>query len=276
MLKYDEIKDTITNKLGIVDIPSYQTYIDTLRGRLLTEEEIALLSPDNVNSRDFWKVCLELFGPDPIAHSGFGKFPNQQEHAFKRNLVLAAKSGITDYILLYKALTTESVLEIGTGFGTLREFIRLTSTMSYTGIDVVNPENFNDVVLAKENGTFPDEDPRVNSSKFGLAIAHNVFQHMSRRQINSYVLGVQERLAPNGIFIFNVMLSDERKLYFRSREGHRYMAHYGQFVKIPSFSDFYENVVDSFEYKDHRLIHPGFYVFRCWNRGQNQGRQNEI
>ena len=67
MIKYVEIKRILTNEFGFHNLKDYQKWIDEVRPTISPNSElIQRLSPDNVDCRDFWKVCEELFGIDPV------------------------------------------------------------------------------------------------------------------------------------------------------------------------------------------------------------------
>lgn len=248
ILEYEEIKDIIKQKLNIVDKDNLQTRMDKYKNycreffsgkRLVSKEEEELLSPDNINCTDFWALSQNLFGNDPISHTLFGSLPNQVRHSNIRNLYLANQAGILNY-LLDRALFVGNILEIGTGLGSIRNFVLTCCDLKYTGIDLINYLGVGDVIEIKGDGLCLEKMFREN--KFDIVVCHNTFQHLSIKQQQSYLENIPKIMSKEGSFIVNTPLTIENPtaltLYIRNKEGKQFITQYGQFTAVPTEEEF--------------------------------------
>ena len=82
MKKAQEIRRILTEDLGFTDLAAYQKWIEQVRPTVQpTAEHIERLSPDNIDCRDFWKVCEELYGDDPVCNVAVPSVPMTSETA---------------------------------------------------------------------------------------------------------------------------------------------------------------------------------------------------
>ena len=69
MKAYHEIKRILVTELGFHDLAAYTKWVAEVRPTLRpTPEAVLRLSPDEVDCRDFWRVCDNLFGTDPVCN----------------------------------------------------------------------------------------------------------------------------------------------------------------------------------------------------------------
>ena len=101
-----EIRHIFTDEFGFRNLRDYQCWIQQVRPAISpTPELVDRLSPDVVDCRDFWKVCEELFGIDPVYNQslrpkvGVVPFPIEtRSDANRMNLRLAKSLGITAFL----------------------------------------------------------------------------------------------------------------------------------------------------------------------------------
>jgi hypothetical protein len=235
VLEYAQIKDVLINRLGLKDLAAYKRYLDSYLNsgspKLITKEEIELLSPDNVNNYDFWKLAEEMFGVDPVYNTDFGEQAASLDEANRRNLAFARLTGALNVIDAWKHLSL-SLLEIGAGYGNFKSYVMCTTNFQYTGVDVYPKAE--GVLSTLPNGMLPDE---VKAKKFNIVYSSNVFQHISSKQRLAYLLDIKNMLHDGGFFIFNLFLAISSPKV-PSWDGRPYMQNYGQWVEIPLYQEF--------------------------------------
>ena len=235
MLEYPQIKEIMVNRLGLRDLNSYKQYLDSYldpsKQKMITQEDVDLLSPDNVNNYDFWKLAEEIFGVDPVYNTGFGKEMADLDEANRRNLDIARLTGALNVIDAWKHIKLP-LLEIGAGYGNFKSYVMCNTIFDYTGVDVY-PKAAG-IKRTLPNGMLPDE---IKARKFGIVYSSNVFQHISPKQRLGYLLDAKEMLHENGFLIFNLFLALTPPKA-PSWDGRHYMQNYGQWVEIPRYQDF--------------------------------------
>lgn len=233
MKNYDEIKDIIVNRLGLKSMDDYRKYSEQFYGenpKQITKEDVELLSPDNVNCKDFWLVVEELFGSDCVSNTLFGREPDNIVESNRRNMMMAHINGTINLLHLYMRRPYK-ILEIGAGYGAFRNFVESSTIMEYTGVDVL--PKIKGIEATKEDGTFTDEQ---KSRKYDIVYSSNVFQHFSDRQREQYISDVSNMLDEKGpkLFVMNIMLDLNVAEKYRAEDGNVYLCHYGQFTPIPT------------------------------------------
>jgi 2-polyprenyl-3-methyl-5-hydroxy-6-metoxy-1,4-benzoquinol methylase len=230
------IKNTIENKLGIKTIEEYNAYKRRIWDEPVSMDEIENLSPDKIDSGEFWKYCDETdeFKFDTVA---FGVSSNGGiKEANEKNFCIASELGIFSDILKYRNCMF-NVLDIGAGFGMLKEELaRYIPNAVYYGVDV-HPK-FEGCIKVTDC-ILPDE---ITEKKYAFVVACNVFQHLSIRQRRTYY----EQIAKicNGYFVLTNQIdfmyeSDTKKrMGFKCKDNdRRYMCHYGQFTEIQTMDE---------------------------------------
>ena len=245
---YSEIKDIIVNRLGLRDQASYKTYCatfeDKVNPRIPTAEEIALLDPDVIDNRDFWRVAEEIFDTDPVANCQYGT-PLSIMSGNRRNLLYAHTSGIIGYLEYLKYLMPRArVLEIGAGYGSLRNWVEVNTQFEYHGVDVY--PKLRDIEPTAPSG-FMTEATKLR--QFDAVVSSNVFQHLSVNQRRTYYRDIHTVLAPDGFFFFNVTTDTYAPdSPFRDGQGRMWMRHYGQFTEIQKAEDIRKDLTPYFYY----------------------------
>jgi hypothetical protein len=269
MKKHDEIKRILTEDLGFTDLAAYQRWIATERPRIKpTPERIERLSPDAIDCRDFWRVCEELFGDDPVFNAAVaprdGRLPHPVEGRMdenRMNLRLARSLGITAF-LDENADKRLKILEIGPGFGSIKNYIETHTNHVYTGIDVY--PRIPDVLEATEEGLIPRSFIEGGHNAYSYVISHNVFQHLSAKQRSRYYRDARVLLHPGALFIFNLSVDAGKGFaLLRDAQGTAWCDHYGQYTLIPKVSDVHDELRAGFDVLYVVQRHDGLFNFVC-------------
>ena len=276
MKSYQEIKDIITNQLGITDLKSYEAWsqrflwagqIPDQQPRKPSQEDIDLLSPDNIDNNAFWRIAEELFQTDPVANCQ-GKTPLSVAEANKENLNIYHLDGITGFINVayskWNALQnrTYPLLEIGPGYGAFREWLDKQGGWEYYGADVY--PRITGVDATQPNGLL---DEITLNRRYAVVVACNVFQHLSVNQRIHYYRDIQKCLMPQGHFIVNMMVDDGRVTSHRSEYGAVYCRHYGQLTLIQRRAEIESDLGRFFALDSVVSRHQGTWLtFRCTHK----------
>lgn len=269
MKGYREIKRIMVDELGFCDLVAYQKWVSDVRPHIRpTPEAIARLSPDAVDCRAFWKVCDELFGSDPVCNVAVapevGRLPYAIETPMdvnRMNLRLAKSLGITAF-LEENAQARLKVLEIGPGYGSLKNFIETHTNHAYTGVDAV--PRVPGVIETTQEGLLPRDLVAREVGSFSYVISSNVFQHLSAAQRARYVEDAGALLHAGGIFIFNLTVDTAKvPAYARDVNGTAWAVHYGQYTPIPKGGAAYDLASEPFNILYFTQRYDGLCNFVC-------------
>jgi hypothetical protein len=268
----EEIRRILVEDFGFTNLEAYGRWIRDVRpGLSLTPALVAKLSPDKIDCRAFWQVCDSLFGIDPVHNvmlaPEVGQLPypiETREDANRMNLRLAKTFGITSF-LEETAHRRLKVLEIGPGFGSLKNYVETATEHVYTAIDVC--PRFAGVIEATAEGFASDAFVATGEGSFSYVVSTNVFQHLSARQRSRWYLDARRLLHPEGLFIFNVLV-DTAKISARARdrEGNAWCDHYGQFTEIPKLGPLHDELGGLFRILYVTQRYDGVMNFVCQKR----------
>jgi hypothetical protein len=267
MKQYEEIRQALVQGFGFTDLQAYRRWVAQDRANLvLTSELIERLSPDNVDCRDFWRVCDELFALDPVCNvtvdPAVGRLPHAIEtrmDANRMNLRFAKSFGITSF-LEENAQQRLKVLEIGPGYGSLMNFVETHTNHEYTGVDVL--PRIPGVVEATAEGFIPEPLIQRDAASFSYVVSSNVFQHLSSKQRQRYYEDARALLVRGGLFIFNLCVDTGKVGYLRDSAGNAWCDHYGQFTAIPK-GDIYGELAALFGVLYVTQRYDGVFNFVC-------------
>jgi hypothetical protein len=270
MKQYAEIRRTLIEDFGFLDLPAYRRWVEVERSSLvLTDELLGRLSPDSIDCRDFWRACDELFNLDPVCNvavaPSVGRLPYAIEtraDANRMNLRFAKSFGITSF-LEENAQQRLKVLEIGAGYGSIKHFIETQTNHEYLGIDVV--ARVPGVVEATAAGLIPEELLKREAGLHSYVISSNVFQHLSSKQRAHYYDAARGLLMRGGLFIFNLCVDTGKVNYLRDKAGNAWCDHYGQFTAIPK-ADIYAELAKMFNVLYVTQRYDGVFNFVCQKR----------
>ena len=169
--------------------------------RVVDKELVDRLSPDNIDSTEFWKEANKSFPLFSIC----GHPVKNKEEANNVNNLVAKQHGavdrlshkLNDYI---RQGTCAKILEIGPGFGNIYELLKDHSLVDYWSIDVY-PLFDHDQMYLTDGKTIPEHIDHID-----VVYAINVFQHLSKKQRSSYYKQIFNRLNAGGEFIFNMFV----------------------------------------------------------------------
>jgi hypothetical protein len=269
---YAEIKRILVDELGFSRLEDYKRWIDETRPKIApTTDRIDRLSPDNVDCRDFWRVCDELFGADPVCNVAItpavGKLPHPIESdmdANRTNLRLAKSLGIT-FFLDENANSRLKTLEIGPGYGSLKHYIETHTQHLYTGVDVF--PRIPGLVQATAQGTLPQSMIEQERGEYSYVVSSNVFQHLSARQRSTYFRDVHVLLHDGGIFLFNLHVDTGKfPAHMRDAQGNAWCDHYAQYTLIPKPRPLHDELSSLFEILYLTQRYDSLFNFVCQKR----------
>jgi hypothetical protein len=267
-----EIRRVLTKELGFHNLQDYKKWIEEVRPTIaLTPEVIDRLSPDAVDCRDFWKVCDEIFGTDPVYNGsiqptvGVVPYPvESRSDANRMNLRLAKSLGITAFLDENASLRLKT-LEIGPGFGSLKNYIETHTAHIYTGFDVC--PRLPDVLETTAEGLIPESFIEKETGQFAYVVSSNVFQHLSSRQRSRYYQDAHSLLCGAGLFMFNLHVdTGKSSQHIRDAEGRAWCDHYCQFTMIPKPADLYAELTALFSILYVTQRYDGLFNFVCQKR----------
>jgi len=241
MKTYDEIRRIITEHFGIVDLRAYSDWLSKWRSGewTPTEEDINLLSPDEIDCFDFWKVTEDLFGIDGVCNTVDSRITADlsKMNGNRGNLNIARCLGCLNGIdqLAHEKL---NILEYGAGYGSFRNYVEATTQFNYSGWDVY--PKVSDIRQTTHAGYLPEEFVEINRGQFHFVFASNVLQHVSTKQKLQFFSDAHKLLCINGQLIINIPI-----LPLNSHS--KYMTLYGQFVEMPTQNMFFGWVTDKFD-----------------------------
>ncbi len=261
----EEFKEIIEGNYGIKDLKTYEDYKMKVGNKGITKAEIELLSPDNVNSCSFWEYIEKNpeIAKDAIA---FGVTKDRtREDVNRQNLGLAISLNAMSFVLLYANEVGMPLLDIGAGYGMMKEFVEKYTKARYTGVDVY-PKFDGVLQVGPDGSTLP---PEIMNAWFGIVISVNVFQHLSIKQRRHYYEQIAKILHPAG-GIFTVTISTYNKTsgvrmpFMCKEDGKGYMCHYGQYVECQSYQEVIADLTKHFSILSlaHRTCDDSF-TFHC-------------
>jgi hypothetical protein len=267
MLGYQEIKSIIIDKLGLKDMATYRAYIEATFKKTtpISQEEIELLSPDNIDNNAFWRIVEEVFGVDCVANTEYGKVNLSIDEGNQRNLSMARWSGVLNPVDEWRYHRDMPILEIGAGYGSFKHYVQNTTACKYHGVDVY--PKIQGVFPTLPNGLLPEE---YRTKQFWVIYSSNVFQHLSSKQRTAYFQDVHHMLGKGGMFSFNMMatwrppaVNDDKGIAY---DGKVYLRHYGQFTEIPYYHTLREELDRYYEVLYETRRHDGLITFTCYKR----------
>jgi hypothetical protein len=228
MKKYNEIKQIITEHFKITSLEEYSKWLARWRSKewIPTSEDKELLSPDVVDCHDFWKVVEDLFGDDCVCNAVEGNVYEDRMGANRNNLSIARTSGLIaaiDELKFYKA----NLLEVGAGYGSLKNYVETTTRFSYTGFDVL--PKISGIRESTREGNLPEDFVKAHEGTFNIVASTNVFQHFSPKQKIKLIDDASVLLSDGGYLLINLPVD-----YSVPPQEPRYMTLYGQFIGMPS------------------------------------------
>lgn len=225
MKGYEEILAGIES-LGIVDEETNTKFARATQEKALngtlTMEEANFLSPEHVDNRAFWKIIDEKFNHSVMGKGGLPGPLKEKDIPLinRRNLFLAHQTGVLACVPLVRSETEHNVLEIGSGYGNVRDYVKgCIPFANYIGVDV-NPK-IPEAVEANPDGTMPSV---VKDREYDHIICTNVFQHLTRGQVMSYISNSYGLLRKGGMFSFN---------FSPAKVVNDCVVHYGQITLLP-------------------------------------------
>lgn len=257
----DEIKKIITEHFGITSFEVYKEWLAKWRKGEYnpTPEDMALLHPDNVNCKDFWSVAEELFGSDCVCNAADGDPATLFDivKGGRTNLDIARGSGNLIFIDRNRHYNAR-LLELGTGYGSFRNYVETTTGFEYVGFDVL--PKISGVLPTTEDGFIPPEYVKDNASKFDIVFSSNVLQHLSLKQKTRFVEDAAVLLKERGLLLINVPV-------YYGQVSKRYMVMYGQFIDIEDQKTMGDLLGKNFYIVSTTIIHyNGSTGFNCVRR----------
>jgi len=208
---------------------------------IVDDHIVERLSPDNIDSRDFWKKAVETFPLFSIC----GGAPEEYTVEGANEMNLKMHVGIGAFGRLIEFLNEEierknqtQMLEIGPGYGNVcKQIEQGAQFVTYHAIDV-HPLFEHPRIYQTDGNTIPDEIP----SRLDVVYAINVFQHLSRKQRSAYYQQIYDRLVPGGVFIFGMfVMTPENEDWpvwgLKDKKGNYYTQFYRQLTEVDRIED---------------------------------------
>ena len=212
--------------VGWNTLDDYHNYLNSVEDKLILEE----LHPDKTSPKIFWEASDYHFGTDPVCNhnKNYTRILDVREANYQ-NHQLALYTGMAGQTIglatiLYNTFGKIDIAEIGCGYNCIDSLYneienRYYTKTSYTGFDIIKRENTN-LEIEGEDGTFSDEQVKKYTEVFNLFYSSNTFQHLSKKQIESYLKQVYTMLPYGGYF--NMMYVDDVQRTY----------HYGQVIEM--------------------------------------------
>jgi len=232
MLNKEQIINTIENQLCIKSEKDFGDYFNRKLQEGVTDAEVALLSPDNIDNTAFWEYLESKYNLAVCGYNLGEQF--SKDNADYMNYVLAVQSGITNQLrvgIIYKDMQKKErpiVLEIGPGYGNIYSTLKGWCA-EYHMCDVY--PRFDGIIKSNGHG-IPEE---LKCRKYDHIFAFNVFQHLTHKQRLNHYRDIAELLDPLGSFAFTIQVdTDYIKKIRNTNHNQTYICHYGQYTTIPS------------------------------------------
>jgi hypothetical protein len=271
----EEFKEVIEGNYGIKDLAAYEAYKKQKGKTGITQEEVARLSPDNVDSCSFWEYIEKNpeIAKDAVA---FGVTKDKSiKEANELNFGLACDLSTINYLLKYRECVNMPILDIGAGYGMLKEFVEKYTKLQYWGVDVY-PKIPGVLKVASDGSTLP---PNIMAAKFGVVVSTNVFQHLSVKQRRHYYEQVAKILYPNwGIFsVSHLVIPPGFDVHgFKDGTGKQYICHYGQYTEVQPVDEVMEDLRKHFHVMTvHQRMDDASFTFHCTVKPQQQALYTE-
>lgn len=213
--------------VGWNNINNYHNHLKSGHDKII----LSHLDPDKINPKVFWQASDEHFGTDPVCNQTAYDFSHSldiKEANHFNNLVTihTGMAGQTMFLasLLNAKFGRVDIAEIGCGYGAGKSLYleienKYYGNTTYTGFDIIKRMN-SSLEPEGEDGTFSNEQISKYAEEFNLFFSSNTFQHLSRKQIESYLRGIYNMLPYGGYF--NMMYVDDCKETY----------HYGQVIEL--------------------------------------------
>jgi len=250
----EEILDAC-RALGFNDNKSFDEYYARVIKEGVSQTDLELLDPANVNLTEFWKVCEEL-------HFGAicGAVSKAEQHApidqcNFYNWILSVHANVLGNadIVAQKIRNANlgdfNVLEIGVGYNVLKRGVEANPNAKHIGIDVSNYNGLNDAILY-DGWNIPQE---VMENKDILCVVScNVFQHLSINQRRALYAQVAKLLKGNkfnsGTFDVTSQICDywvePDKRFVKYNENY-YICTFGQFTQLQTTLEIQKDLADA-------------------------------
>lgn len=206
------------------------------------KELIDRLSPDNINSCEFWEFVTEHFPLFSIA----GGIQNIStiEQAKQLTHDMAVGFGVIKSVVDHLVQIDESkILEIGPGYGGFMDFIEENfENTTYYGIDV-NPLFIHPRIYKTDGTTITNKIP----NNLDVVYSMNVFQHLSKKQRSEYYRKSFKKLKKGGIFIFGMfvetILNKDWEVWgTKDENGRNYCNFFKQFTIVDREEELFEEL----------------------------------
>lgn len=208
------------------------------------KEFIDELSPDNIDSREFWKTATDNFPLFSIA-GGVHTFKTIDE-VNDSTTVMAHQTGCLGVLANEFNFNPKlKMLEIGPGHGNVKNLLAKNGLDdNYYAIDV-NPLFEYPRIYQTDGKNIPDSIPYPMDIVYSV----NVFQHLSKAQRTSYYKQIFEVLKDDGIFIFGMFVITEQNKNWpcwgtRDEQGDFYCNFFRQLTKIDHIDELMKELSD--------------------------------
>jgi len=255
------IKQNLTS--GAVIIEELRAECKLVEGKwIVSDKVINHLSPDNLDSREFWKGAVETF---PLFSIAGGPDTNKnKEDVNEATMGLHKGIGVLDWLIESMTGTENKdykMLEIGPGYGNIFYPIIAKHNLEscYYSIDV-NPLFYHDNMYQCDGRNIPEQIP----NELDMIYSINVFQHLSKAQRLSYYQQAFKKLRSGGKFIVGTFCVTPTNIHepiwgHRDEHGNFYAVFLGQYTEIERVESWVD-ILRSVGFEIIRGVEHGNYV----------------
>ena len=203
--------------------------------KLVSEESVKMLSPDNIDVKFFWKCVNEKFPLFSIS-----QYPNckTDDDVNKANINAAKWIGFYSKLnQLIKKNTSSKILEIGPGYGNFfKDITSNYNSVDYYAIDV-NKMFYYDGLYECDGKSIPKQV----GENYDIIFSINTFNHIGKKQRTSYYKDVYKKLKKGGTFLFTNYLISEHNQHrndfwsYQDDSGNVYSSFFSQLIIIDDY-----------------------------------------
>jgi len=212
--------------------------------KVVNEESVNRLSPDNIDIKFFWKNINNKFPLFSIS-----QYPDckTDEDANKANINASKWMGFYNKLFsLINKNPSSKIIEIGPGYGNFfQEITSKYDLVDYYAVDI-NKMFYYDGLYECDGSSIP----KKLGGGYDIIFSINTFNHMSKKQRSSYYNDVYKKLNEGGTFLFTNYLISEHNQHrndfwsYQDKFGNVYSSFFSQLILIDDYNTLADELND--------------------------------